>query len=173
MPKLSVKVFPSNIRCFCVYARELGLYPVRRTLDLSCPIRTGGGKRWQRDGGLAESSSRRQCGWYGSGESRWPGRQGSRSPCECPAQLGTRARRGPSLCLSGRGPAKARASGVDSPATRGNEAPRRARHPKKGRGLLCQGIDVRFGFVAKHRGMWPVEWLTEALGVSRAGFYAW
>ena len=53
-------------------ARKDGLYPVRRTLDLSCPIRTGGGKRWQRDGGLAESSSRRQCGWYGSGESRWP-----------------------------------------------------------------------------------------------------
>jgi putative transposase len=32
---------------------------------------------------------------------------------------------------------------------------------------------VKFGFVAKHRGIWPVEVLCEALGVSRSGFYAW
>ncbi len=32
---------------------------------------------------------------------------------------------------------------------------------------------MKFGFVAKHRGTWPVRWLTEALGVSRTGFYAW
>jgi putative transposase len=32
---------------------------------------------------------------------------------------------------------------------------------------------VKFGFVAKHRGAWPVEVLCEALGVSRSGFYAW
>lgn len=32
---------------------------------------------------------------------------------------------------------------------------------------------MRFGFVAKHRGTWPVEVLCEALGVSRSGFYAW
>jgi putative transposase len=32
---------------------------------------------------------------------------------------------------------------------------------------------VKFGFVAKHRGIWPVRWICEALGVSRAGFYAW
>jgi putative transposase len=32
---------------------------------------------------------------------------------------------------------------------------------------------VKFGFVAKHRGTWPVEGLCEALGVSRSGFYAW
>ncbi|MGC1346400.1 MAG: IS3 family transposase [Methyloceanibacter sp.] len=44
---------------------------------------------------------------------------------------------------------------------------------KKGRGLLREGIDVKFGFVAKHRGIWPAEWLCEALGVSRGGFYAW
>jgi putative transposase len=30
-----------------------------------------------------------------------------------------------------------------------------------------------FGFVAKHRGTWPVAMLCEALGVSRSGFYAW
>jgi hypothetical protein len=32
---------------------------------------------------------------------------------------------------------------------------------------------VKFGFVARHRGIWPAEWLCEALGVSRGGFYAW
>ena len=30
-----------------------------------------------------------------------------------------------------------------------------------------------FGFIAKHRGIWPVAFLCEALGVSRSGFYAW
>jgi hypothetical protein len=32
---------------------------------------------------------------------------------------------------------------------------------------------VKFVFVAKHRGIWPAEWLCGALGVSRGGFYAW
>jgi putative transposase len=32
---------------------------------------------------------------------------------------------------------------------------------------------VKFIFIAKHRGIWPVGWLCEALGVSRGGFYAW
>ena len=30
-----------------------------------------------------------------------------------------------------------------------------------------------FGFVAKHRGAWPVNLMCEALGVSRGGFYGW
>ena len=32
---------------------------------------------------------------------------------------------------------------------------------------------MRFGFMAKHRGIWPVAMMCEALGVSRSGFYAW
>ncbi len=32
---------------------------------------------------------------------------------------------------------------------------------------------MKFEFVAKHRGAWPVNMLCEALGVSRSGFYAW
>ena len=32
---------------------------------------------------------------------------------------------------------------------------------------------MRFGFVAKHRVIWPVSWICEALGVSRSGFHAW
>ena len=32
---------------------------------------------------------------------------------------------------------------------------------------------MTFTFIATHRGIWPVDWVCEALGVSRAGFYAW
>lgn len=32
---------------------------------------------------------------------------------------------------------------------------------------------MRFAFIAKHRNIWPVAWLCDALDVSRAGFYAW
>ncbi len=32
---------------------------------------------------------------------------------------------------------------------------------------------MKFGFVAKHRGIWPVVVICGALGVSRSGFYAW
>lgn len=32
---------------------------------------------------------------------------------------------------------------------------------------------MKFGFIAKHRGIWPVTVQREALGVSRSGFYAW
>lgn len=32
---------------------------------------------------------------------------------------------------------------------------------------------MRFAFIAKHRGVWPVAWLCEALEVSRSGFHAW
>lgn len=40
---------------------------------------------------------------------------------------------------------------------------------KKGRGLLCERVDIKFGFVAKHRGIWPVNLICEARGVSRSG----
>ena len=32
---------------------------------------------------------------------------------------------------------------------------------------------MKFAFIAKHRGIWAVEWMCGALGVSRGGFYAW
>ena len=32
---------------------------------------------------------------------------------------------------------------------------------------------MKFSFVAKHRGIWAVDWMCGALGVSRGGFYAW
>ena len=32
---------------------------------------------------------------------------------------------------------------------------------------------MMFSFIAKHRGIWPVRMICEALGVSRSGFYEW
>lgn len=32
---------------------------------------------------------------------------------------------------------------------------------------------MKFAFIAKHRGIWPMSWICEALGVSRSGFHAW
>ena len=32
---------------------------------------------------------------------------------------------------------------------------------------------MKFSFIAKHRGIWPADWLCEALGVSRGGVSAW
>lgn len=32
---------------------------------------------------------------------------------------------------------------------------------------------MRFALIAKHRGIWPVAWLCEALDVSRSGFHSW
>lgn len=32
---------------------------------------------------------------------------------------------------------------------------------------------MTFAFIAKHRGIWAVDYMCGALGVSRGGFYAW
>ena len=32
---------------------------------------------------------------------------------------------------------------------------------------------MKFGFIAKHGGIWPADWMCGALGVSRGGFYSW
>src|SRR6202045_4659873 len=37
----------------------------------------------------------------------------------------------------------------------------------------CFAKESKLGFIAKHRGIWPGDWLCGALGVSRGGFYAW
>jgi len=40
-------------------------------------------------------------------------------------------------------------------------------------GLLREGSDMRFAFITRHRNIWPVAWLRDALDVSRSGFHAW
>ena len=32
---------------------------------------------------------------------------------------------------------------------------------------------MKFAFIAKHRGIWAVDWMCGALGVSRGGLYGW
>ena len=32
---------------------------------------------------------------------------------------------------------------------------------------------MKFGFVVKHRHIWPISWMCEVLAVSRSGFHAW
>ena len=32
---------------------------------------------------------------------------------------------------------------------------------------------MKFGFIAKHRGIWPLSWVCQTLGVTRGGFYLW
>src|ERR1039458_3637678 len=32
---------------------------------------------------------------------------------------------------------------------------------------------MKFVFIVKHRNIWPVAWLCNAMGVSRSGFHAW
>lgn len=32
---------------------------------------------------------------------------------------------------------------------------------------------MKYGFIAKHRGVWPAAWMCEMLDVSRSGFYEW
>ena len=44
---------------------------------------------------------------------------------------------------------------------RSGEAEGGAGHTKKSRGLFREGIDVKFGFIAKHRGIWPAPWTVE------------
>jgi putative transposase len=79
----------------------------------------------------------------------------------------------PQYSFPGQGQMKPRAGRDRAAQARGHQAEGRTRHPKKSRGLLCEGIDVKFGFVVKHRGIWPAGWLCGALGVSRGGVSAW
>ncbi len=32
---------------------------------------------------------------------------------------------------------------------------------------------MKYGFIAKHRGLWPLRWMCEVLDVSPSGFYSW
>ncbi len=44
---------------------------------------------------------------------------------------------------------------------------------KKATAFFATEIDMKFMFIAKHRSIWPVAWMCEALAVSRSGFHAW
>ena len=39
--------------------------------------------------------------------------------------------------------------------------------------MVRKGRDMRVPFIARHRHVWPVAWMGDALEVSRSGFQAW
>ena len=43
---------------------------------------------------------------------------------------------------------------------------------KKAAAYFAKESDVKFFFIARHRGIWPADWICGALDVSRGGFYA-
>ena len=65
----------------------------------------------------------------------------------------------PAQAFPGQGQMKPEQAEIEPAAPRSGEAEGRTRHPKKSRRLLREGRDVMFGFVAKHRGIWPVAFL--------------
>src|SRR5262249_264465 len=89
------------------------------------------------------------------------------------ARLGEEVVRGPAACFPWPRPDEARAARDRASQARGGKAKGGAGHSKKSRGILREGIAVKFTFISKHRGIWAVDWMCEALGVSRGGFYAW
>jgi putative transposase len=48
-----------------------------------------------------------------------------------------------------------------------------ARSIKKSDGILRQGIDVRYQFIATEKAKYPVTLMSRILKVSRSGFHAW
>src|ERR1700756_6054246 len=77
------------------------------------------------------------------------------------ARLGEEVVRGPAACFPWPRPDEAGAARDRAAQARSGEAEGGAGHTKKSRGLLREGIDVKFSFIAKHRGIWAVDWMCE------------
>src|SRR5262249_8173867 len=89
------------------------------------------------------------------------------------ARLGEQVVRGPAACFPWPRPEEARAARDRVAQARGGKAQGGEGHSKKSPGLIREGIDGKVSFISKHRGFWAVDWMCEALGVSRGVFYAW
>jgi hypothetical protein len=63
--------------------------------------------------------------------------------------------------------------GEPSSAGRAQAGDRGARHPKKGRRVLCQGVRAKYAFMQAHLGEFRAASMCRVLGVQRSGFYAW
>src|SRR5262249_40875877 len=62
----------------------------------------------------------------------------------------------------------------EPPTPRRGQAPGGgARHPKKSDGVLRHPSELIFAWIEERRNQWPVALMCRALGVSRAGYYAW
>ena len=62
----------------------------------------------------------------------------------------------PAQAFPGAGQMKPDRLEIDRLRRRGQQAQGGARYPKKGRCLLREGVDMKFGFILKHRSVWPV-----------------
>src|SRR5262249_34071309 len=63
--------------------------------------------------------------------------------------------------------------GTASPPGREQAADYGARHLEKSDGLLRQGVVMRYDFIERHRGRWPVRLMCRVLHVSPGGYYDW
>ena len=101
-------------------------------------------------------------GWW-----MWPSGWACRTKactCGCGLPKSSRARRGRNKPAQGRG----------IPTQSGTQkSPRGARHPKKGRNVLCQAVRVKYAFMAEHRGQFRLSGMCRVLHVQRSGYYAW
>jgi putative transposase len=64
-------------------------------------------------------------------------------------------------------PGSGRQSGESEQLRRG------AGHFKKSRGVLCQGVGVRYAFIREHEAMFLIQRMCAVLSVSRSGYYGW
>ena len=72
---------------------------------------------------------------------------------------------------AGRQAGERRADGAGAAAGRAGAGEDGARHPKKSDGVLCEGIAVKYAWIAKHKAVWPVTLMCEVLGVSASGYF--
>jgi transposase len=93
-------------------------------------------------------------------------------PRERSSQAGERVRRGSNAGVSRTRSDEARAAG-DRPARREVAKLKAERDILKKAAATSRTVDMKFGFTANHRSVWPVAWLYPGLGVSRSGFQAW
>ena len=57
--------------------------------------------------------------------------------------------------------------------SRASPGDRGARHPKKGRSVLCQGVRAKYAFMRAHRHEFRLCAMCRVLKVNRSGYYAW
>src|SRR5271163_2412809 len=67
--------------------------------------------------------------------------------------------------------ADSRADGDQPPASRAGAGDHGARHPGKSYGVLCQGAEVKYALIRRHRRVWPIRVQCRMLGVSVAGYH--
>src|SRR5712672_2460738 len=63
--------------------------------------------------------------------------------------------------------------GSEALAPRGGDTAAGARVRKKSRGVLREGVALKYACITRHRGEYPVRLMCRVLEVAPAGYYAW